>query len=118
MTSLSSQLDSLAFISTGSTNRKAILGKFLDLELFDKKHEIAKKESSLLEGKIKYLLEKKGDISTEIKKSDIQAKIEEKTKELFEQEEQCRELSKQVEEVSLELARVETRMESASVPSI
>ena len=115
MTSLSSQLDSLAFISEGSTKRKAILGKFLDLELFDKKYEIAKKESSLLEGKIKYLLEKKGDISTEIKKSDIQAKIEEKTKELFEQEEQCRELSKQVEEVSLELARVETKMESASV---
>ena len=44
MTSLSSQLDSLAFISKGSTDRKAILGKFLDLELFDAKYKIAKEE--------------------------------------------------------------------------
>ena len=34
---MASQLDSLAYLNEGSTKRKEILGKFLDLELFDKK---------------------------------------------------------------------------------
>ena len=37
LTSLSSQLDSLSFIREGSTKRKEILAKFLDLEIFEKK---------------------------------------------------------------------------------
>ena len=118
MTSLSSQLDSLAFISKGSTNRKAILSKFLDLELFEKKYDIAKKESSLLEGKIKYLLEEKGDISTELRKNEVENMIEEKTKELFEQESDCRILSKEVEEMSLQVARIEAKMDATRVEKI
>lgn len=118
MTSLSSQLDSLAFITEKSTKRKAILAKFLDLEIFDSKCEIAKKESSLLEGKIKYLLEKKGDISTDIRKLDAEKNIEQKAKELFEQEAKCKKLNKEVEELSLEIARVETRMDSTTVQEL
>ena len=37
LTSMASQLDSLTFIKEGSTRRKEILAKFLDLEIFDKK---------------------------------------------------------------------------------
>jgi len=40
--SMSSQLGALAFISEGSTRRKEILAKFLDLEFFDKKFKLAK----------------------------------------------------------------------------
>jgi len=42
LTSMASQLDSLAFIAEGSTKRKEILAKFLDLEVFDKKFKLAK----------------------------------------------------------------------------
>ena len=50
MTSMSSQLGALSFISEGSTKRKEILAKFLDLEFFDKKFKLAKNESSDTKG--------------------------------------------------------------------
>ena len=46
ITSMASQLDSLSFIREGSTKRKEILAKFLDLDLFDQKFKLAKKESA------------------------------------------------------------------------
>jgi hypothetical protein len=55
LTSMSSQLDSLSFIREGSTKRKEIFAKFLDLELFDKKFKYAKKEASDLKGAVKRL---------------------------------------------------------------
>ena len=82
MTSLSSQLESLAFIAEGSTRRKEILAKFLDLEIFDAKYKIAKDESSDLDGKIKYLTESAGPLGYEIRKLETQKKIEETTMEL------------------------------------
>ena len=47
---MSSQLDSLSFIREGSTKRKEILAKFLDLEIFEKKFKLAKEASSDLKG--------------------------------------------------------------------
>ena len=41
LTSMSSQLDSLSFIKEGSTRRKEILAKFLDLDIFEKKFKLA-----------------------------------------------------------------------------
>lgn len=55
LTSMSSQLGSLAFISEGSTKRKEILAKFLDLEIFDRKYKLAKDDASDLRGAIKRL---------------------------------------------------------------
>lgn len=55
LTSMSSQLDSLQFIKEGSTKRKEILAKFLDLEPFDLKFKAAKEESSELKGRLKKL---------------------------------------------------------------
>ena len=46
LTSMASQLDSLTFIKEGSTKRKEILAKFLDLEIFDKKYKMAKEDAS------------------------------------------------------------------------
>ena len=46
LTSMASQLDSLSFVKEGSTKRKEILAKFLDLEIFDKKFKLAKKDVS------------------------------------------------------------------------
>ncbi len=55
LTSMSSQLDSLSFIREGSTKRKEIFAKFLDLELFDRKFKFAKTEASNLRGALKRL---------------------------------------------------------------
>jgi exonuclease SbcC len=55
MTSMSSQLGSLQFISEGSTRRKEILAKFLDLEMFDKKFKLAKEDATDLRGALKRL---------------------------------------------------------------
>jgi DNA repair exonuclease SbcCD ATPase subunit/DNA repair exonuclease SbcCD nuclease subunit len=55
MTSLAAQHDSFGFINEGSTKRKAILAKFLDLEIFDEMHKAVKKDSSEMRGLIKHL---------------------------------------------------------------
>ena len=62
LTSMSSQLGSLSFISEGSTRRKEILAKFLDLEVFDKKFKLAREEAQDLRGAIKRLEERDFDI--------------------------------------------------------
>jgi DNA repair exonuclease SbcCD ATPase subunit/DNA repair exonuclease SbcCD nuclease subunit len=54
LTGMASQLDSLAFINEGSTNRKTILAKFLDLDIFESKFKLAKSDAS----EIKTLLKK------------------------------------------------------------
>jgi DNA repair exonuclease SbcCD ATPase subunit len=46
LTSMSSQLDSLSFIKEGSTRRKEILAKFLDLDIFEKKFKLAHEDSA------------------------------------------------------------------------
>ena len=55
MTSLAAQHDSFGFINEGSTKRKEILAKFLDLEIFDEMHKAVKKDSSEMRGYIKHL---------------------------------------------------------------
>ena len=55
MTSLAAQHDSFGFINEGSTKRKEILAKFLDLEIFDEMHKAVKKDSSEMRGLIKHL---------------------------------------------------------------
>jgi DNA repair exonuclease SbcCD ATPase subunit/DNA repair exonuclease SbcCD nuclease subunit len=55
MTSLAAQHDSFGFINEGSTKRKSILAKFLDLEIFDEMHKAVKKDSAEMRGLIKHL---------------------------------------------------------------
>ena len=55
LTSMTSQLGSLIFISEGSTRRKEILAKFLDLEIFEKKFKLAKEDAADLRGALKRL---------------------------------------------------------------
>lgn len=53
LTSMSSQLNSLAFINEGSTQRKAILAKFLDLDMFEAKFKLAKSEAAEIKAVLK-----------------------------------------------------------------
>jgi exonuclease SbcC len=55
LTSMSSQLDSLSFIKEGSTRRKEILAKFLDLDIFEKKFNLAKDDGAELKALIRRL---------------------------------------------------------------
>ena len=55
ITSMASQTDAFGFINEGSTKRKEILAKFLDLKMFEEKHKLAKKESAEMKGVIKHL---------------------------------------------------------------
>ena len=64
LTSMASQLGSLDFIGEGSTKRKEILAKFLDLEIFDKKFKLAKDDAADLRGVLKSL--ENIDFDTEI----------------------------------------------------
>ena len=55
ITSMASQTDAFGFINEGSTKRKEILAKFLDLKMFEAKHKLAKKYSAEMKGVIKHL---------------------------------------------------------------
>jgi DNA repair exonuclease SbcCD ATPase subunit/DNA repair exonuclease SbcCD nuclease subunit len=53
MTSLSAQGETNHFISQGSTKRRSILSRFLDLDVFDKLHDIASKEVTAVKSQLK-----------------------------------------------------------------
>ena len=55
LSSMASQLGSLTFINEGSTRRKEILAKFLDLEIFEKKYKLSKEDASDLRGALRRL---------------------------------------------------------------
>jgi DNA repair exonuclease SbcCD ATPase subunit len=55
LTSLSAQDDVNVFIKHGSTRRRQLLSKFLDLDIFDKLHDIVNKEGSSLRAQLKIL---------------------------------------------------------------
>jgi len=61
VSSLSSQHGALAFIDEGSTRRKEIIAKFLDLEQFERKFKLAKEDSVDLKGALKRLEDKNFD---------------------------------------------------------
>ena len=50
---MSSQTGALQFISEGSTKRKEILAKFLDLEMLDQKFKLAKDDATDLRGALR-----------------------------------------------------------------
>ena len=52
-TSMASQMGAMNFINEGSTRRKEILAKFLDLEFFERNFKLAKEEVSELRGVLK-----------------------------------------------------------------
>ena len=76
LTSMASQLDSLTFIKEGSTRRKEILAKFLDLEIFDKKYKLAKDDASDMRGALKRLEDKNFD--EEMEQADKELAISDK----------------------------------------
>ena len=100
LTSMTSQHGSMQFINEGSTKRKEILSKFLDLELFEKKHKLAKNESAALKKSIKNLESR--DFGEEILQSEKEKILTEK--ELESKKEERKEIQKKIETLQEELS--------------
>ena len=96
LTSMSSQLESLAFIGEGSTKRKEILAKFLDLEFFEQKYKLCKEGASDMKGAIKRLEE----VNFEEEISTISEGLKENIKETTVQQSECDTLQRDVEGLS------------------
>jgi DNA repair exonuclease SbcCD ATPase subunit len=111
LTSMSSQLDSLSFVKEGSTKRKEILAKFLDLEIFDSKFKLAKKDAAEMRGVIKRLQEKQWDKQI-TKNEEILQEIEEDRQI---QNSLCDTLSTQLDAIKQELDIITTQI--ANIPA-
>lgn len=109
MTSMASQMDSLAFISQGVTQRKQILAKFLDLEIFDKKFKMAKKDSA----ETKALLKKLEEIDFEGQLEDANENLELSNKRLKQSQAKCSSLEEQTRQLTSKMEDIKAKVESA-----
>ena len=108
LTSMSSQVDSLSFINEGSTKRKEILAKFLDLEIFDKKFKHSKEDASDMRGALKMLEGKEYD--TDIDEAKALLKKNGNAKD--EQEVVCDKYSAAVKKTEQLISEIEQKIES------
>ncbi len=108
ITSMSSQTDSFGFINEGSTKRKEILAKFLDLQMFESKHKLAKKDSSELKGIIKHL----GAIDWNKKFVHNTEALQEILEEISDQEDRCNTLGERCDELRQEISIVQDQIAS------
>jgi len=102
LTSLTSQHDALSFIKEGSTKRKEILSKFLDLQIFDQKFRTAKEDSAEVRGNLKRL-EK---INYEEKRKEALSGLRACEGKTREKQDACREITKQVGDLRVEVAEI------------
>ncbi len=107
-TSMSSQLNSLSYLNEGSTRRKEILAKFLDLEIFDQKFKLVKEDSSDLKGAIKKMSDR--DYDLEIKESNGELALTET--ELMHKQRKHEELQIKIQEAQQQLREIEQQIDS------
>jgi len=131
-TSMASQLDSLSYLNEGSTRRKEILAKFLDLEIFDQKFKLVKEDSSDMKGALKKLSDR--DYESEIKNSnselattdtelmhkqrkqeELQAKIGEYKAKLQETEEQLKSVPKEFIDIGQVIKKINNLKRETSI---
>ena len=108
MTSMASQLGSLSFVNEGSTKRKEILAKFLDLEVFERKFKLAKQDSQETRAVLNRLEGRNydkeiSDMEVELEKSLI---LTEKNKEI------CDIYRKEISEATEEIDRIQSDIDS------
>jgi len=106
-TSMASQMGSLDFINEGSTRRKEILGKFLDLELFAKKYKLSNNDATELKAALKRLESKDYDkeiAQTLIRGSESKKLAEIQTAECEEIKEDIKKLTDGINAINIEIA--------------
>jgi DNA repair exonuclease SbcCD ATPase subunit/DNA repair exonuclease SbcCD nuclease subunit len=114
MTSLATQNDSFGFVSEGSTKRKEILAKFLDLEIFDEMHKAVKKDSAEMRGKIKHL----NSVDWERKLKRAMSEHSEILEEIKDKEEQCEKNDLRVSSLKKEMELINSQVVAASQKDI
>ena len=110
MTSLSAQNDSFGFINEGSTKRKEILAKFLDLQVFDQMHKLAKADSSELRGVIKHL----NSAESEKKLKRAQGELSEILEDIQIQKDSCDKHRARLEVLTKEQKSINNQVKAAS----
>ena len=106
-TAMSSQMGSLDYINEGSTRRKEILGKFLDLDLFAKKFKLAVAEAAELKGALKRLDNVNYDVDIqfyELKAKELFEDSKLVEKEILELKEKLQDILKIISEFDLQIA--------------
>ena len=106
-TSMASQMGSLDFINEGSTRRKEILGKFLDLDIFGKKYKLSNNEATELKAALKRLEGKEYDkeiADTALKGAEAKKQAELQTQECEEIKEDIKKLTDDVNNINVEIA--------------
>ncbi len=101
ITSMSSQLGAFSFINEGSTKRKEILAKFLDLEVFDRKFRVAKEDASELKASLKLL-----------QNINYDAEIKKHTKKLFDDKIEAKRKKQSCEKIKVKIKQTEEEVRS------
>ena len=102
LTSMASQMDSMSFLREGSTKRKEIIAKFLDLQIFDQKYKLARKDAADLRGVIKRMESKKFEEQLK-KKNDLLQDIQ---RDIDEQIDKCKIYQCSIDHLESELADI------------
>jgi exonuclease SbcC len=100
---MATQFGYLSFVSEGSTNRKQILAKFLDLDSFEKKFKLAKEDSAEIKALVKRL-ELNNNYDESIKNAELQVEkatleAKEKANSLSESLKRSTDLTKDLQEL-------------------
>jgi DNA repair exonuclease SbcCD ATPase subunit len=102
------------FINEGSTKRKEILAKFLDLNLFDRKFKLAKKESEELKAVIKQ--NDDIDFNTEIR--ELELKLISNESDTIRAKSFCSNIKKEIEDIDKEIMDLTVKIKSKPVDFI
>jgi len=108
VSSLSSQHGALIFIDEGSTRRKEIIAKFLDLEFFDRKFRLSKENSVDLKGALKRLESKNYDEELEQSKTSLETA----KNEMFKHQSTCESLRLVLEKLSNTSSEIQLKIDS------
>ena len=109
LTSMGSQIDSLAYINEGSTKRKEILAKFLDLEVFEKKFKKAKDDATDLRAAIKKMKDREFGTELKDKRKELainEAKIDIQKREAGQIKEQTQEFQESVSTLKTKIGSI------------
>ena len=106
--SMASQMDSLTFIKEGSTKRKEILAKFLDLEFFERKFKLSKDDASDTKGALR---KSEGrDFNNEI--LEAEADLEEANNKLEKKKTSCENIKLKMAECDTQISEINEKIKS------
>ncbi len=114
LTSMSSQMGAMTFINEGSTKRKEILAKFLDLDQFEKKFKLSKNDSI----ETRALLKKLEDNTFDEDITQLLGQLTDNEKARETQERKCTKLTTQLETISERVREIDGLFASAPVELI